>query len=36
MSPIAISPLASHYHCDVILVMTSFARLAPTALATRD
>jgi len=36
MSPIAISPEASYYHCDVILIMTSFVRLAPMALATRD
>jgi len=30
MSPIAISPYASYYHCDVMLIMTSFA----TELAT--
>ena len=35
MASIAISPLASYYHYDVILIMTSFARLTPTALAAR-
>ena len=43
MSPIAISyPAAivsdygSYSYYDIILIMTSFARLAPTALATRN
>jgi len=42
MSLIAISPAgtvsdyASYYDYDVILIMTSFAQLAPTALATHD
>jgi len=33
MSPIAVSPQASYYHYDVIVIMTSFSRLAPTELA---